>query len=243
MKTFLQDLVGHTHALGVIPLLRVTATADKTYVDAVSEDRVMLFNCTTKIPVANINGVFGMTSLNKLDLHLKCPEYATNAGINLVTDVRDGEVLPTGIHFSNEAGDFQNDFRFMSRKIVDIKMKAAEFLGTQWDIEFEPTIANIQRFKFQASAHTEETTFHITTDGDKLVISMGDLNTHAGNFVFHTGITGSLRKKYVWPKSHVLNVLNLLGDKIVSIADAGALQISVDSGTAVYKYIFPAQLA
>jgi len=241
MKSFLQDLVAHTHTLGVLPIIRVTASPNKTIISSVTEDRKMLLNAVTNKPVANINGVFGMSGLNKLDLHLKCPEYKENAQITIVTEVRDGEETPTGIHFQNESGDFQNDYRFMSRKIVDMKMREAEFLGTKWDIEFEPTEANIQRFKFQSTANSEEALFQVSTSDGNLIFSLGDLNTHSGSFVFEADVSGSLKTAWKWPRAEVLNVLNLVGDKTMRIANAGAMQITVNSGLIEYNYTFPAQ--
>lgn len=239
MKDFLQDLVSHTHSLGIIPILRVNASATKTYIDAVSEDRKMLFTGVTKTPVPNINGVFGMNNLNKLDLHLKCPVYEKDADISISTDTRNDEVIPSGIHFQNQAGDYQNDFTFLHKQIVDLKFKDAEYLGTSWDIEFEPSQASIQRLKFQAAAHTEETFFSTITDANNnLLIKFGEVNRHAGSFVFHAGVSGTLRKAWNWPKSYVISVLNLAGDKIIRITDQGALQITIDSGLAVYNYTF-----
>ena len=236
MKNFLQDLVAHTHSLGVLPIIRVTATPESTSIDSVSEDRKIILNATTHTPIQGIDGVFGMPNLNKLDLHLKCPEYKENAVITLSKDIRDGKEIPVGIHFQNESGDFQNDYRFMSRQILDIKMKAAQFLGTTWDVEFSPTQTNITRFKYQSAAHTEETMFQVSSQNDNLIFSFGDLNTHAGNFVFQAGINGKLKNTWSWPKSEVISVLNLDGDKTVRISDLGALQITVDSGITVYNY-------
>lgn len=241
MKDFLQDIVSHTHSLGVVPSIRITASPESTVIDAVSEDKIMILHGVTHTPVANLSGVFGMPSLNKLDLHLKCPEYQENAVIKLVLATRDGEIVPTGFHFENEAGDFQNDYRFMARFVIDKQINGAEFLGNKWHVEFHPSQANIQRLKYQAAAHTEETVFQMTTKDDNLVVSFGDLNTHAGNFVFQANVSGILTKEWIWPKSLVLSVLNLAGDKTVKINNDGALQIVVDSGLAEYKYTFRAQ--
>jgi hypothetical protein len=113
--------------------------------------------------VDNFEGVFGMPNLNKLDLHLKCPEYKEGAKINVVKAQRNGEDIPTGLHFENAGGDFENDYRFMNTDIINEKLKSVKFKGTKWDIEFEPTVASIQRLKFQAQAHTEETVFQVKT--------------------------------------------------------------------------------
>lgn len=242
MKDFLQDLVAHTHTLGVIPLIRVNASASETNMDAVSDDRKLIFRAKTHTPVPNISGMFGMQYLNKLDMHLRCPEYQENANITVTASVRDGISMPTGIHFQNQAGDFQNDFRFMYIKLVNAKMKFCDFECKKWDVEFTPQQANIQRFKYQASVNGDDKLFTVSTSGDSLIFTFGDdAATHAGSCVFHSGITGSIHKGWAWNKSLVLSVLNLDGDKTIKISDQGAFQINIDSGIAEYQYIFPAQ--
>lgn len=119
MKDFLQDLVAHTHSLGFLPLVKVTASTKETKIESMAEDRSVILNATTHTPVDNLEGTFGMPNLNKLDLHLKCPEYKEGAGINIVKQNRNGEDIPTGLHFQNATGDFENDYRFMKdRKSV-----------------------------------------------------------------------------------------------------------------------------
>jgi hypothetical protein len=95
--------------------------------------------------------------------------------------------------------------------------------------------------KFQAAAHTEETTFQVSTDNGNLIFSFGDASTHAGSFVFQSGVSGKLKQKWSWPVNAVQSILGLSGSLTMRIADVGALQITVDSGTAMYDYILPAQ--
>ena len=85
MKDFLQDLVAHTHSLGFLPLVKVTATNKETAIESMAEDRSVIVNAKTHQPVDNFEGVFGMPNLNKLDIHLKCPEYKENFSIDVVT--------------------------------------------------------------------------------------------------------------------------------------------------------------
>jgi hypothetical protein len=240
MKDILQDIVAHTHSLGFLPLVKVT-NDQGTFVESMAEDRSVILSAKTHSPVDEFEGTFGMPNLNKLDLHLKCPEYKENAKINVVTAERNGDTVPTGIHFENAAGDFVNDYRFMSSEIINEKLKTVKFKGAKWDIEFEPTLASIQRLKFQAQAHSEENTFQVKTDNGNLVISFGDASTHAGSFVFQPEVSGKLKQVWSWPVQQVMSILNLDGDKKMMIADAGALQITVDSGLAEYNYILPAQ--
>ena len=240
MKDFLQDLVSHTHSLGVLPIIRVSASTESTKMDSLAEDHTIILNAQTHEPISSLVGVFGMTNMHKLDLHLKCPEYKENSRITLTTINKDSKLVPTGLHFENEKGDFSNDYRFMAQEIVDLKLKNAKFRGAKWDVSFEPTQTNIQRLKFQAAAHTEETLFKLSTKDGNLIISFGDFNTHAGSFVFQADVNGTLKNSLSLPKSQFLSVLNLDGNKTINIAEAGAVEITVDSGIAIYKYIFPA---
>ena len=102
-------------------------------------------------------------------------------------------------------------------------------------------MAAIQRMKLMAGAHSEETVFQVKTEDGDLNFYFGDLNTHAGKFTFQHGITGKLTHTWAWPVAQTLAILNLDGDKTVSITDQGAMKISVDSGMAKYDYILPAQ--
>jgi hypothetical protein len=79
-----------------------------------------------------------------------------------------------------------------------------------------------------------------TEDGD-LNFYFGDEATHAGSFTFQHGITGKLAHTWAWPVAQTIAILNLDGDKTVSITDQGAMKISVNSGMATYDYILPAQ--
>lgn len=240
MKDILQDIVSHTHALGFLNLTKITS-GDTTTIESMAEDRSVILTATTKEPVSEFNGTFGMPNLDKLALHLKNPEYQKDAKIEVVEAERNGEVVPTHIHFENTGGDFQNDYRFMNKQIIDEKLKTVKFKGASWDVVVEPSMASIQRMKFQSMAHAEETVFTVRTEGNSLVFSFGDASQHAGSFVFQTDVTGSLKHAWAWPVAQVQAILNLDGKVTMSISDQGAMQLTVDSGLAEYNYILPAQ--
>ena len=241
MKEFLQDLVAHTHSLGFLPLVKIIASDEETTIAAMADDRSVILDAKTKSPVSGVAGQFGMPNLNKLDLHLKCPEYKTDANIKVVVSQRNGADVPTGLHFENKAGDYQNDYRFMSAEIINEKMKTVKFKGAKWAVEFTPSVASIQRLKFQAAANNEESVFQVRTDEeDNLVFSFGDAATHAGSFVFQPNVGGKLKQVWAWPVAQVLSLLNLDGDITMRIADAGALQFTVTSDIAEYTYTLPA---
>ena len=241
MKDILQDVVAHTHSLGFLNLVKVSSDDATTNIESMAEDRSVIMSAVTKNKVGEFTGVFGMPNLDKLALHLKCPEYQKDSKIEVKSAERNGETVPTHIHFENATGDFQNDYRFMNKQIIEEKLKTVKFKGASWDVEFSPSMASIQRMKFQSLAHSEETVFSVKSEGTNLMFNFGDASTHAGQFVFETNANGELKHSWSWPVAQVQAILNLDGDITMSISDQGAMQISVDSGLAKYDYILPAQ--
>ena len=241
MKDILQDVVAHTHSLGFLNLVKVSSDDATTNIESMAEDRSVIMSATTKSKVGEFTGVFGMPNLDKLALHLKCPEYQKDSKIEVKSAERNGETVPTHIHFENATGDFQNDYRFMNKQIIEEKLKTVKFKGASWDVEFSPSMASIQRMKFQSLAHSEETVFSVKSEGTNLMFNFGDASTHAGQFVFETNANGELKHSWSWPVAQVQAILGLDGKLSMKISDQGAMQITVDSGMTEYNYILPAQ--
>jgi len=243
MQDLLKDIVSHTHALGFLDIVKITGTQEKTQIDSMAENRTVIMFGETHTPYPDMIGVFGMPQLNKLKFHLDCPEYKEDAKIDIVKATRNGEDIPVGIHFENKTGDFQNDYRFMNSQIINEKLKTITFRGVKWKVELNPTLQNVQRFQYQAAGNSEHENFIAKTEADKLVFSFGDASSHAGEFVFATGITGKLTKAWAWPVAPILAILKIadVNNTKMSFSDEGALQIELDSGIAIYKYIIPAK--
>ena len=238
MRDYLLDLVEHTYDLGCIDLVKITGTDTETAIFGVAEDRSVVVEGKFTNPVPEFMGLFGMPNLSKLKILLNLGEYKENATLSLT---RKDTGASDGINFVNATGDFKNNYRFMASEIVTKKAKTVKFKGVNWHIEFEPSVAAIQRLKMQASANSDELTFQAKTENGDLKFFFGDHSTHAGNFVFHPGVQGQLKRAWSWPVKQVISILDLTGDKTFRISDDGAAQITVDSGLAVYNYILPAQ--
>lgn len=238
MRDYLLDLVEHTFDLGCIDLIKIVGDTDTTQISALAEDQSVVVMGTFKNPVPEFVGTFGMPNLGKLKTLLNLQEYRENAKLSL-SKTSNGE--PDGVSFENAAGDFRNNYRFMAAGIITEKLKNARFKEPNWHVQFEPTNAAIQRLKWQMSANAEEPNFQARTENGDLKFFFGDHSTHAGNFVFHPGISGQLKRNWSWPAKQFASIMDLNGDKVVRISDDGAAQITVDSGLAVYNYILPAQ--
>ena len=241
MKDHLLDIVQHTHGLGVIDQVKIVGTEKETILEAIAENRSVILQAKFKGPIAEFVGTFGMPNLGKLNTVLNIPEYKENAVITVSTQDKNGEMIPVGVHFENKSGDFKNDYRFMSAEIVNDKLKTVRMKQVAWNIDIVPSAASIQRLKFQASANSEENNFIAKTENNDLKFYFGDHSSHAGNFVFQSGVSGKLSKAWAWPVAVVISILSLPGDKTFKISDEGAAMITVDSGIAEYNYILPAQ--
>lgn len=243
MKDFLSDIVAHTHNLGFLNLVKITGTKDKTQIDSMADDRTVIMFGETTNPYVDTIGVFGMGQMNKLKYLLDCPEYKEDAMIEIVKAERNEQTVPVGVHFENKTRDFKNDYRFMNSEIINEKLKTIKFKGVKWDVEIEPSISSIQRFQFQAAANNEHATFLAKTEGTDLKFIFGDAASHGGEFVFATNVSGKLNKSWTWPVMPVLSILKIadVNNAKIGFSNEGAMQITLDSGLATYKYIIPAQ--
>lgn len=238
MKDNLQDLIQHTYGLGVIDLIKVTGTDKETQINAISEDKNVFVSGQFKNPLADFIGTFGMPNLGKLKTILGFEEYDDSSIINVTR--KDNN--PVAIHFETKTSDFLNDYRLMSKSLVEERVKTiTQRVQINWNVEFEPSVQGIMRLKRQANAHSEEKNFTAKTDNGDLKIYFGDPSTHSANFVFHTDISGKLSKAWQWPVKEFMSIMDLPGDKTIRISDQGAAEITVDSGLAVYRYMLPAQ--
>jgi len=245
MKDILQDIVSHTQNLGFLTTVKVTGTDKGTTINSMADDRSVIMEAETANPYSDMIGVFGMPQLNKLKYLLDGDVYKDDAKITITTAERNGETLPVGLHFENKDRDFKNDYRFMNSEIINEKMKTVKFRGVKWDVEVEPTVEAVKRFNFQAGANSEHPTFLAKTDGGNLKFIFGDVSTHGGEFIFAQNVAGKLDRGWTWPVAQILSILKIadVNNTKMSLSNEGAIQITLDSGLATYKYIIPAQAA
>ena len=238
MRDHLLDLVSHTFDLGCIDLVKISGNDKETTINGVAEDKSVVLEGKYATPVADFIGTFGMPNLAKLKILLNLGEYKENAKLT-ITNRSTGE--PDQLNFENKTGDFKNSYRFMASEVITEKLKTVKFKGANWNIEFSPTAAAIQRLKMQATANAEENNFQAKTEDGDLKFFFGDHSTHSGNFVFQPDVNGQLKRVWSWPVKTIISILDLYGDKTMKISDDGAAKITVNSGLATYEFIIPAQ--
>jgi len=232
----LREIIAYSHALGFLDLVKVTGTDTATELNAMAADKTVVLNSQFVQPIPELEGVFGLHDLGRLNTILNIPEYKENAFITVTKQTVNGTDVPVGISFANASRDFRNDYRFMSRDVVEEQLPSKTRKAIAWNISIVPTDNAIQRLKFQTQAAGSANTFTASVSNGNLCLVLGDHSSHTGEFVFAAGVTGSIKTPREWPLSNVLAILSLTGDKVLSIADAGAMEIKVTTGLAVHQY-------
>jgi hypothetical protein len=233
----LREILSCTNSLGFLELVKVEGTAISTELTSMSTDQSVVLNSKFIISDPDLEGVFGLHDLGRLNTILSIPEYKVNAFVQIDKSTINGVEVPVGISFQNANRDFRNDYRFMSKEIVETQLPTRTRRNITWDVSFVPTQNAIQRLKFQSqAAGASEGTFNAKVEKNNLLISIGDHSTHTGEFVFSANVSGKLNTPREWPLAHVQSILNLTGDKVMEISDAGAMQITVTTGLAVHQY-------
>lgn len=237
MRDYLLDIVKHTLPLGAFAQLRIDCEDGSTSISATETEKQLVLQAKTHAPIPEFVGTFGIPNLNLLNTLLNIPEYDESASIAMVTKQSDDAVIPFNIHFKNAAGDFKNDFRLMSQKVIEsVEPKLA--MRANFPVEFVPNMNSVTRLKYQVSAHPDEKVVQFDVTGGEIRASVGDASSHSGNFVFQSGVDEKARYSFAAPSSYVLGALNMTGDKKIRMGDLG-IMITVDSGLVSYDYIIP----
>ena len=245
MKDILLDLVDHTAGLGFIEHVKVTGTDAETAFEAIDPERTVILNAKTHNPVPEFIGEFGMGNLGFLNGIVNLDGYkADEAAINITTRERNSLQAPDSLTFEDQFGN-TDQYRFMSKEVVDQQLKAVKFRGVNWNVSFEPSKQAVQELAQIASIYVNiEPTFTVRTENGNVVIGVGtdDGSSHVGKRIFARNVDGELKQNWSWPLTQVLGILKLgmSGACVMSISDQGALQITIDSGLATYNYILPA---
>jgi len=243
-RDVVQDIVKHTAGLGFINSVKVTGTEEDTKLDAMDSDRTVILQAKLHNNVPEFFGEFGLGNLGFLNGITGLTSYqAEDASIEIVSRERNGQTIPDAILFKDVEGN-TDQYRFMSKEIVEQTLQTVKFKGVEWDVTFEPTKAKVSELTQVAGIYGGiEPNFTVKTENGNLIVTVGAADgSFTGKRTFAQNVDGELNEGYAWPLAQVLSILKLgmSGACVMQISKRGALQISVDSGIGQYNYILPA---
>jgi hypothetical protein len=243
-RDIVQDIVKHTAGLGFITSVKVTGTDESTTLDAMDADRTVILQAKLHNTVEEFNGEFGLGNLGFLAGVTALGNYQTDdATVEVVARDRNGVSSPDHLMFRDVDGN-TDQYRFMSKEIIEQTLQTVKFKGVEWDVTLEPTKAKVNELQQVAGIYGGiEPNFTVKTEGSDLIVTVGAADgSFTGKRTFAKNVTGEITEGYAWPLAQVLAILKLgmSGTCVMQISKKGALMISVDSGIGKYDYILPA---
>jgi len=243
-RDIVQDIVKHTAGLGFITSVKVTGTDEATTLDAMDADRTVILQAKLHNTVDEFKGEFGLGNLGFLAGVTALGNYQTDdATVDVVARDRNGVSSPDHLMFKDVDGN-TDQYRFMSKEIIEQTLQTVKFKGVEWDVTLEPTKAKVNELTQVAGIYGGiEPNFTVKTEGGDLIVTVGAADgSFTGKRTFANNVNGEITEGYAWPLAQVLAILKLgmSGTCVMQISKKGALMISVDSGIGKYDYILPA---
>jgi len=172
------------------------------------------------------------------------PNYQSDdATVEVVSRERNGTQMPDHLMFKDVDGN-KDQYRFMSKEIIEQTLQTVKFKGAEWDITIEPTKQKVSELQQVAGIYGGiEPNFTVKTENGELILTVGASDgSFTGKRTFAKNVDGEINEGYSWPLAQVLAILKLgmSGSCVMQFSARGALQISVDSGIGKYDYILPA---
>ena len=243
-RDIVQDIVKHTAGLGFITSVKVTGTDESTTLDAMDADRTVILQAKLHNTVEEFNGEFGLGNLGFLAGVTALSNYqAEDSTVEVIARDRNGVSSPDHLMFKDVDGN-TDQYRFMSKEIIEQTLQTVKFKGVEWDVTLEPTKAKVNELQQVAGIYGGiEPNFTVKTEGSDLIVTVGAADgSFTGKRTFAQNVNGEITEGYAWPLAQVLAILKLgmSGTCVMQISKKGALMISVDSGIGKYDYILPA---
>lgn len=234
----LKDIVEHTHALGFIEMVKVIGTAADAKIETIDADKSVVIYGEMYQPIVGIETTVGLSRLAVLKGYLG---FHKNSTIKVINESRGGIDVPAEINFVDEYKS-KDTYRLMSESMINEQVKVPPFRGATWNITFAPGTKEISRLsERQGLLGGFEKRFTVSVDGaGDLRFNIGSGPTDRSDFVFASGVSGTLKHQWTYPLTQVLSILKLSGDFTMSFSDMGAMKIDIDSGVGKYTYIIPA---
>lgn len=239
-KDIVQDIIKFVGS-GFSEYIKISANQNETVIGTTEAAGNLFIRGTTHTPVKEFYGEFGLGNLGFLKGLLNLPNYKEDtAKLEVITREKNGEEFIDGFKFT-DVNKNTDRYRVMTKEAADAVIKpVAKFKGATWEIEFSPTKAKVNELQSVAGLYNGvESNFTLYTENNSLVMTMGD---EKGSFyckrVLVDNVSSELKPQHNWILSHMMAILQLgmSGDCTVRISKLGIIEISIDTGIAVYNY-------
>lgn len=244
LKDYLRDITSYVSSTGFFDKIKVTATSNDILVEAMEKDKEIILKGKFSKPLVDLEGEFGLNNLSLLQTICNDPEFGLKESIaSIVYETKNGENVPSEIAYVNKSKSKIN-YRFMSKNLIPQQPK---FMEPKWNLTITPTKANVQQFALIANGLSSYEQYFIpVAENGELTFYLGDEGaaTQRGSVSFATELTENFKTNHSWKILQVLSILKLADscDCTIAFSDKGAIQITLNTGIGIHKYILPAKV-
>lgn len=242
----MKDIVKHTSSLGFIDMVKIVGTGADAKIEAIDADKTVVVFGQMYQPIPDLDKTVGLSRMAILKGYLDFPPYADKdkASVDIVSEVRNNETMPTEIKFDSGNGHISN-YRFMSEAMVNEQIKVPPFKGATWNLTVLPEKKKIAELSyFSGVLGGFEKRFTVSVDAkNTLNFAVGTGPTDRTTVPFANNVVGALKHQWSWPLAQVLSILKLsetASTTTMYFSDMGAMKIDIDSSIGKYSYILPA---
>lgn len=245
LSEVLTDILAQTHSLGFIEMMKVESDDNETKIAAIADSKSVVVYGTLKSPLAELSGTIGLSRMAVLQGYLKFPPFnESSATIEIVSQERDGEDVPTEISFASTDGH-KSSYRFMHKEVVEEQVKVPSFKGATWDVVITGTDSIMKDLGyFNSILGAFEPTFVAKTEDGDLNFHIGSGPTDRAIVPIAKNVNGSLTGNTTWPLIETLAILKLASkadDCTLSFSNKGVLKIEMETSIGTYEYLLPAR--
>jgi hypothetical protein len=239
MREALQDILRQSGNL--FTTLKITGTDSSTQINAVDDDKTLIFAGQLKQPIKEFNGIFGIRNLSLLSGLLNFASYKTEAATFTAKRRVMGDVETVEEFNFSDGSRTGAVFRLTAPALIPEIIELSK--PPPWDADFIPDKAKIAEFATLSGLYSSvEPTFvpRIAENDLQFLVGNENSSTHRASIVFHDGegITGKITGDLRYSLSQFLSVLKLAGTNPVRVAISGRgiMRINVDTQFGAYDY-------
>lgn len=236
IQATLADILGQC-SLSNVEIIKITGSDKETKVQTFDTDQTLFIQGTTKSPVKEFQGEFGITNLKMLSGLLNFTSYQADDSTFKVNTrkVADETVLD---RFEFKGKGSKSVFNLMNAQHVPAQPKIAQI---PWDVEISFSTAKYSEFQKFSSLYTEiDKHFVVSTEDGTLIATFGKPNSsiHSGSMTLAEGVS-KVQGGLVFPIDKFLTLMKLaLNAKAhkVLFSSAGLLGVEVETDHGLYNY-------
>lgn len=204
----------------------------RIYMEAYTGDKNLVMRAVTKEDVPEVVGRFGIGNIGMLQGLLNLNVYKSDS-TKISVNAKDGVVKS----LSFKSDDANTNYLVVAEKFIPPQPR---FTDQPYDVQVTPSASKVNELK-SFSGVFKSFSAHVTpyTDDNSLYFYVGEKNknNHTGTLLF-SKTDGELTQGYGYPIERVLQALNRVNNaeqKSLGITKTGMLNVTVDTGIAVYS--------